>query len=181
MGAALTQRELAQATGLTLRRIQQINEALPDGEKLFVQRADGGYELGAFVQRWVKYNTDRQEHRSASLEAMKTIHEQVKTQKTELEVQRMSGALLDAEAVRILWGNVIVAARNNLLGLPGRVAPVIAGLKSAELIAGELDHEIRAALTALADMPGTGDPAIDYAGEGEEDGEAEEDGAGPDD
>lgn len=47
-------------------------------------------------------------------------HEVVKTQKTELEVARMRGQLIDVTDVRRLWGDIANTVMQNLIHLPSK-------------------------------------------------------------
>lgn len=151
---ALTKKELATVAGYTYRRLYDIDMGLPDSKKLFVKSEGGKYDLALFVQRWVEYNAHGgDDTQDMTLDEIKAIHEQVKTQKTELEVARMKGQLVDIDDVRRLWGNVANTVMQNLIRLPSKIAPQVQGMESTELIAGVLDKEIRDALNAIADTP----------------------------
>lgn len=56
------------------------------------------------------------------LEAVKAKHEKVKTQKTELEVARMRGQLIDVADVKRLWGDIANTLSKNLLHI-GSIQP----------------------------------------------------------
>lgn len=167
----LTKKELATAAGYTYRRLYDIDKSLPDNEKLFVTREDGKCDLAEFVQRWVKYNVERDSGEEKSLEEVKAIHERVKTVKTELEVQRMKNQLIDVNDVRKLWGEIANTVMQRLIRLPASIAPQILMMDNVERVAGILSKEIRDALTEIAETPL---PEYAAAYEPEEDEEQEE-------
>ena len=104
MGIYLTKKELATVAGYTYRRLHDIDMGLPDDGKLFVKGEGGKYDLALFVQRWVKYNVDNETGDDQTLDEVKARHEIVKTRKTELEVARLEGKLVDVHEIRRLWG-----------------------------------------------------------------------------
>lgn len=169
MGIYLTKKELATIAGYTYRRLHDIDMGLPDNGKLFVKGEGGKYDLALFVQRWVQYNVDNETGDDQTLDEVKARHEIVKTRKTELEVARLEGKLVDVYEIRKLWGGVANTVMQNMLRLPSKVSPRLVMLKDAEVIAGIIDAEMRDTLTQIADTP-LPDEAADTA----EDEESEE-------
>ena len=156
--------------GYTYRRLYDIDRDLPEGKKLFVKGEDGKYDLAVFVQKWVDYNVANEVSDDwADLELVKAKHEVVKTQKTELEVARMRGQLVDVNDVRRLWGDIANTVMQNLIHLPSKLAPMLQMMDNVEVIASVIDEEIRKILNELAETP-----LPDYAAEEEQE-ESEED------
>lgn len=153
MAVYLTQKELGELVGRTDRQIRNINGTLENDEKLLVKVENGKYDASAFVQRWCDMQVKKIADGMEDLDAVKARHEIVKTEKTQLEVARMRGELLDFREVRKAWGDIANSVMNALLNIPGQVAPVIRGMESVEMISGILDGEIRRALENLADSP----------------------------
>ncbi len=149
----LTKKELAQIAGYTYRRLHEIDLGLPPDGKLFVKGEDGKYDLALFVQRWVKYNIDRETQDDKTLDEVKAIHEQVKTRKTELEVARLEGSLVDVQEVRRLWGTVANTVMQNMIRLPSKIAPQVVMMDNIEVIASIIDSEIRDVLVNIAETP----------------------------
>lgn len=149
----LTKKELAQAAGYTYRRLHDIDRDLPKEKKLFVAGEGGKYDLALFVQRWVAYNVDHECADGEDLDAVKARHEVVKTQKTELEVARMRGQLIDVQDVRRLWGDVANTVTQNLLHLPSKLAPQLMMMENQEVIASIIDEGIRNILNTIAETP----------------------------
>ena len=154
MEKALTKKELASIAGYTYRRLYDIDMSLSEAEKLFVKTDNGKYDLALFVQRWVAYNVDKDTNTGdMTLDEVRAIHEQVKTQKTELEVARMRGELVDVQEVRRLWGNVANNVMRNMMRLPTKIAPRVLMMDNVEVIAGIVETEIRTVLNGIADTP----------------------------
>lgn len=149
----MTKKELATVAGYTYRRLHDIDMGLPEGSKLFIKGEGGKYDLALFVQRWVQYNIDNQSDSEQSLDDAKTKHEIIKTRKTELEVARLEGSLVDVGEVRRLWSSVAATVMQNLLRLSSKVAPRLLMIGNADLIAGILDEEIRMVLEEISETP----------------------------
>lgn len=175
MGYSMTKKELASVAGYTYRRLYDIDRDLPEGKKLFVQGEGGKYDLAIFVQKWVEYNVANEVSDDwQDLDLVKAKHEVVKTQKTELEVARMRGQLIDVQDARRLWGDIANTVTQNLLHLPGKLAPMLQMMDNVDLIRSMIDGEIRKILTEIAETP-----LPEYAADGtgadseeDEDGEA---------
>ena len=125
MGIYLTKKELATVAGYTYRRLHDIDMGLPEDGKLFVKGEGGKYDLALFVQRWVRYNVDNETGDDQTLDEVKARHEIVKTRKTELEVARLEGKLVDVYEIRRLWGGVANTVMQNMLRLPCKVSPLL--------------------------------------------------------
>lgn len=153
MSAAMTKKELATIAGYTYRRLYDIDRDLPNERKLFVESEGGKYDLALFVQRWVDYNVNNEAADVDDLDTVKARHEVVKTQKTELEVARMRGQLIDVQDVKRLWGDIANTVTQNLIHVPSKVAPLLRMMDNTELIAELIGDEIRKALEAVAETP----------------------------
>lgn len=152
-GIYLTKKELATVAGYTYRRLHDIDMGLPEDGKLFVKGEGGKYDLALFVQRWVRYNVDNETEGDQSLDNAKTKHEIIKTRKTELEVAKLEGSLVDVHEIRRLWGGVASTVMQNMIRLPSKVAPRLIMVGNVDLISGILDEEIRLVLSDIANTP----------------------------
>lgn len=154
MSISYTKKELASIAGYTYRRLYDIDMGLPENEKLFVKGEDGKYDLALFVKRWVDYNVGKEASAGdLSLDEVRANHEQVKMQKTELEVARMRGELVSMEEVRRLWENIAHTVMQNMIRLPGKIAPQVIMMGNPDEISGIIDREIRDVLKVIADTP----------------------------
>lgn len=148
-----TQKELAELIGYTPRRIRDINAALAEDKKFFVTCEDGKYDVKIFVKRWIDYVLYQALDGVSDLDAVKAEHEIVKKEKTEIEVAKMKGDLVDAQEVMRLWGSIANTVMQNMLHLPTKLAPMVIGLTNQNVIAEIMEKEIRIVLEAIADTP----------------------------
>lgn len=169
MSVEMTKKELASIAGYTYRRIYDIDRDLPPDKKLFVAGEGGKYDLAIFVQRWVDFNVHREADDVEDLDTVKARHEAVKIEKTELEVQKMRGALIDVQDVKRLWGDVANTVMQNMVHLASKLAPMLRMMDNVEVIANIIDTEVR---KTLADISVTPLPA--YAADETETEESEE-------
>lgn len=153
MGVSMTKKELATIAGYTYRRLYDIDRDQPQEKKLFVEGEGGKYDLAIFVQRWVEYNVNNEAADVDDLDTVKARHEVVKTQKTEIEVKRMRGELIDVQDVKRLWGDIANTVTQNLIHIPSKLAPMLRMMDNTEVIADMIGSEIRKALEAVADAP----------------------------
>lgn len=149
----MTKKELATIAGYTYRRLYDIDRDRPQDKKLFVTGEGGKYDLAVFVQRWVEYNVNNEASETDDLDVVKARHEIVKTQKTELEVARMRGQLIDVQDVKRLWGDIANTVMQKMIHLPSKVAPMIRMMDNTEVIADIIGQEIRKALEEIAETP----------------------------
>ena len=153
MAISLTKKELATVAGYTYRHLHNIDRDLPKEQKIFVEGEDGKYDLAIFVQKWLAYNIENETAKDKSLDEVRAIHERVKTRKTEMEVARMEGSLVDMNDIRQLWGDIANVVMQSMLYLPSKIAPMVVMMDNVEVIAAIIDREVRAVLDQIADTP----------------------------
>ena len=170
MSVEMTKKELANIAGYTYRRLYDIDRDLPPEKKLFVAGEGGKYDLALFVQRWVEYNVTNETDGIEDLDAVRARHEAVKIEKTELEVKRMRGALIDVQDVKRLWGDIANTVMQNMIHLASKVAPMVRMMDNTEMIANVIDTEVRKTLADIANAP-----LPTYAADEAENDEGEED------
>lgn len=164
-----TKVQISAISGYSDKQLNRIDKSLPEDGKLFVKSKDGKYDLAIFVQRWVKYRIEREYSDDyTDLDLVKAKHEVVKTKKTELEVARLKGQLIDVQDVKQIWGDVLTPIVQNITNLPKKLAPLTASMDNAEIIASIWDEEIRKIFEDAAEAP-----LPDYA-QAVEDGESED-------
>ena len=153
----MTKQELAELTGITYRQLFNINKKLTENDEnkaLFVKGEDAKKcDLAIFVQRWVEYNVEKASAGAEDLDAVKALHESVKMRKTQLEVDRMEGQLVDVQEVKKIWGNIANTVMQGMLRLPSTLAPMVQGMENLDVITGVLDAESRKALEELTEAP----------------------------
>ena len=153
MSVEMTKKDLASLTGYTYRRIYDIDRDLPPDKKLFVAGDGGKYDAATFVQRWVDFKVNRETEDIEDLDVVKARHEAVKIEKTELEVARMRGALIDVQDVKRLWGDIANTVMQNMIHLASKIAPMLRMMDNTEVIANLIDTEVRKTLTDIANTP----------------------------
>lgn len=168
MSVEMTKKELASIAGYTYRRLYDIDRDLPPERKLFVAGEGGKYDLALFVQRWVDYNVRSESDDVEDLDTVKARHEAVKIEKTELEVAKMRGQLIDVQDVKRLWGDIANTVMQNMIHLASKIAPMLRMMDNTEVIASLIDTEVR---KTLADISVT--PLPSYAADETEDEESE--------
>ena len=153
----MTKQELADLTGLTYRQLFNINKKLLEEDEdkaLFVKGEDAKKcDLAIFVQRWVDYNVEKCSASAEDLDAVKAAHESVKMRKTQLEVDKMEGSLVDVQDVRKIWGDIANTIMQGMIHLPSTLAPMVRGMENVEVITSVIDTEIRKVLEELAETP----------------------------
>jgi len=138
--------ELADVFGVTPRRVSQmVAEGLPRLPK-------GGHDL-ADACRW--YCT-RLKNQAAStrgeLAQGRARLATAKASREELELAARRGELIDAEAARITIFNTVRRARDMLLAVPDRVAPLVVGQTDAHEVHRTLTDEMRRVCVELSGM-----------------------------
>lgn len=154
MSISMTKKELANIAGYTYRRLYDIDRDLPEGKKLFVKSEEGKYDLALFVQRWVDYNVAHNVDTDIyDLEEVKAKHEVIKAEKTQLEVDKMRGQLVDVQDIQKLWGDIANTVMQNLIHMPSKIAPLLQMQDNTERISGIIDTEIRDILKNISEIP----------------------------
>ena len=149
----MTKKELANLAGYSYQWMYKVDRDLPQEKKLFVLGEGGKYDLALFVQRWVEYRVSSVTDDIEDLDVVKARHEAVKIEKTELEVAKMRGSLIDVQDVKRLWGDVANTVMQNMLHLPSKVAPLLRMMENTEAIANIIDLEVRKVLDNIAVTP----------------------------
>lgn len=142
----VTASELAGVFGVTPRRVaQMVGEGLPRLPK-------GGHDL-ADACRWY---CERLKNQAAStrgeLAQGRARLASAKASREELELAARRGELIDAEAARVTIFNTARRARDMLLAVPDRVAPLVVGQTDVHEIHRTLTDEIRRVCVELGGM-----------------------------
>lgn len=153
MTKTATKKELATLAGYTYRRLYDIDRDLPEDKRLFVLRGDGKYDVAIFVQHWVEYNVNHENEEKIELEAVKAKHEVIKAEKTQIEVDKLRGQLIDVNDVKYLWASIANTVMQNFMHLPSKVAPQILMMDNIDVISSIIEKEVRKILENIADTP----------------------------
>lgn len=70
--------------------------------------------------------------------------------RTEIEVSKLRGELIEVAAVFRVWGKVVTDLRSRLLAIPTRATPLLIGCRTMPKIRDELERQIHEALNELA-------------------------------
>lgn len=137
---------IAGLLGLSTRRLNQLAE-----EGIAVRIAPGTFDATATVQAYIRHVSGKAGSQTVNLdlnaEKARLAKEQADGQA--LKNAQARGELVEAEAVAQAWEGVVAEVRSAMLAVPGRLrrrAGASLDAAALELI----DHEIREALTALA-------------------------------
>lgn len=84
--------------------------------------------------------------------------EQAEAALAEMKEAEMRGNLIRTDSVRTAWAGKITAARDALLQIPSRLAPVLAAETDLDRVAELLEAELRQALTQLSEAKSTEQP-----------------------
>lgn len=140
----VTVSELADVFGVTSRRVSQmVAEGLPRLPK-------GGHDL-ADACRWY---LDRLKNQVAStrgaLAQGRARLATAKASREELELAARRDELIDAAAVRTTVFNLARSARDAILSVPDRLAPIITGMDDAHEVHRLLSDELRRVVASLS-------------------------------
>jgi hypothetical protein len=150
-GEALHEREiltseLGAIVGKTPQWIRQLTR-----EGVLKQVDRGKYILGESVQAYIEHVAGGSEdNKKPRLNDVKTEHELIKKEKSELELAKLRGELHAAKDVERVMSDMILSVKSKLLALPARLAPQLAH-ESAEVVEKVIRKEINVALSSLAD------------------------------
>ena len=135
--------ELARLLGITDRRVRQLAD-----EEILTREPEGDYLLPEVIAEYYayKYKTD--------LMKEKALHEKAKRELAELELAKRRNEVHDAEDVQIVMVDMLTKLRSQLLGLPTKMAKLLAE-RDASYIDAALTQEIEERLKELSDYSPT--------------------------
>lgn len=165
MGTCMTRKEIADIAGYSYHQLYNIDKALPEGKRLFVEGEGKKIDLATFVQRWVAYNVEKARGAEGgdSLEDEKARHERLKADKAEIEVGRMKGEFVSLSEITQLWTGITGVVVNRLVGLPKKLAPQLVHIEDPETAEEIIARDLRDSLDMIArtPLPGDNGPAED--------------------
>jgi phage terminase Nu1 subunit (DNA packaging protein) len=145
---------IADLCGVTERRVEQLAQ-----KKIIPKAGKGLFDLGPTVQAYIRYlhglangaiSADTSELNQRLLQAQAEERE-AKARIAQLELSVMEGRLHEAEHVKKIMADMIVACRSRLLAVPSRASTPLAGMTEPAEIAEYLQALIHEALDALAE------------------------------
>ena len=112
---------LAEVFGLTPRSVQKLEK-----EGVVIRLAHGQYDLAASVKRYIAHLEDEAASEDGEFEIQRTRVYRARAEILEAQSMAMRGELHDGECIREVMGDAISNARAAFLGLPTRLAPILA-------------------------------------------------------
>lgn len=143
---------------ITQQRISQLEK-----QQIFKRLANGKFDTYEAVRAFYDYKLAKD---GLDYKVEQALHEKAKRQFAELELQKRKNEVHEAENVKLVMGDMLSNLRSQILGLPAKMAPVLAN-RDAEYIALEMTKEIEDRLTELSDYNPNlfSDEAIEEMGE----------------
>ena len=149
----VTEVDLAEALGLSTRRIRQLYK-----EGVVTKSQRGRYDLKRSVLGYINTIRQQEDKKGADLEKLKIskeaealMHERLKKRKTELVVLEMEKKLHRAEDVEYFWNAMVLAAKSRLTAIPVKCAPLLVGIEDRKEIQTILKREVADALNEIAE------------------------------
>ena len=169
MGTCMTRKEIADIAGYSYHQLYNIDKALPEGKRLFVEGEGKKIDLKTFVQRWVAYNVEKARGAEGgdSLDVKVEIEwidsERLTADKAEIEVGRMKGEYVSVSEITQLWTGITGVVVNRLVGLPKKLAPQLVHIEDPETAEEIIARDLRDSLDMIArtPLPGDNGPAED--------------------
>jgi phage terminase Nu1 subunit (DNA packaging protein) len=145
---------IAELFGVTERRVEQLAQ-----KKIIPKAGKGVFDLGPTVQAYIRYlqglsngaiSADMTELNQRHLQAQ-TEEREAKARMAELDLSVMQGRLHEAEHVKKIMADMIVACRSRMLAIPSRASTTLAGMADTVEISTFLRELVYEALEALAE------------------------------
>lgn len=140
MGSA---QDLAELLRITSRRVNQLA-----GMHILTRDEENRYDLPSNIDAYFKYKYTSQEDVDYGRE--KAMHEAAKRRLAELELAKRNNEVHEAKDVEFVMTDMLTNLRSQLLGIPAKMAPVLAGQTEAYIMQ-SLTDEIQSRLTELSD------------------------------
>lgn len=139
--------ELAKLIGITQRRINQLAE-----DKIITRQPEGDFILPEAIAEFYSFKFQNEE--AVDYLAEKAKHEAAKRQLAEIELSKRRNEIHEAADVELVMMDMLTNLRSQLLGIPAKMAPVLAD-QDKGFIDKALTDEIQARLTELSDYSPT--------------------------
>lgn len=138
--------------GVTDRRVRQLKD-----EGVISEVTRGKYDLAECTRRYCNFlrqaadaNANQKEIK-LNYDQEHALHEKIKREKAELQLQVMKGELHRSEDVELVMTDMLTRVKTKLLGLPSKMAQMVAGMKDSVKIQGLLQRQVEEALNELSD------------------------------
>lgn len=137
---------LAELLAISERRVNQL---AADGT--LERTVDGKFDPPSAIEAYYTFKLKSNE--KIDYDKEKALHEAVKREKSEIQLEQYKRTLLSAVDVERAMSSMILTAKSRLLALPAKVAPKVIGQKNIPVIEDIIKREVNAALCELSEMP----------------------------
>lgn len=140
----VTQRSLAAAIGITPARVNQL---VKEGVVIRNDEDKGGgvYLYESVKNYWLTQKQTTGEDEEINLDQERAKHERTKREIAELKLAMMESRAYDARTVELVMTEMLSNLRTQLLGLPSKMAPILAGNQKEqiyELMTKEIEEKL---------------------------------------
>lgn len=140
----VTQRSLAAAIGITPARVNQL---VKEGVVIRNEEDKGGgvYLYESVKNYWLTQKQTTGEDEEINLDQERAKHERTKREIAELKLAMMESRAYDARTVELVMTEMLSNLRTQLLGLPSKMAPILAGNQKEqiyELMTKEIEEKL---------------------------------------
>jgi phage terminase Nu1 subunit (DNA packaging protein) len=150
-GTTVRTDELAQLVGVTVRRIQQLQQ-----EGVIKPESKGQYDFAGSMVNIVRYYREKADRRksgdSEEMAKEKLSRGAIRRELEELKLSQVKGELHKAEDIQRVMGAVLTRLRINLLAIPKGVASHIRDEKDTNVIADKIYERISNALYEVVNL-----------------------------
>ncbi len=141
----LSSSDLADLLGISPRWVQKLTA---DGT--LKKNTEDKYNLAQAVQGYCEYLRGTSKSNQGDLDAETLRLTRAKADKAEISVEMLLGDTVRIEAVGQIWGDLVTAFRSRMLGLPNKMAAILALKEDPAEIRDLIMEEVRDALEDLA-------------------------------
>ena len=168
MARLITAKDLAEIVGISKRRVNQL---VKEGG-IFFKELDGKFDVQKNVENFYK-NKFSDTDAKANYDDERAKHEKIKRERASLHLKLLKGDLHKSKDVEEAMTMMIVNAKQKLLGLPTKAAPMVIGYKDITSIQQILSQVVEEALLELveysADLFGDKAPYSNADGDDDDD------------
>ncbi len=141
----LSSSDLADLLGISPRWVQKLTA---DGT--LKKNPEDRYDLAQAVQGYCEYLRGATKSNQGDLDAETLRLTRAKADKAEISVEMLLGETVRIEAVGQIWGDLVTVFRSRMLGLPNKMAAILALKEDPAEIRDLIMEEVRDALEDLA-------------------------------
>jgi phage terminase Nu1 subunit (DNA packaging protein) len=145
LARSVSSSELADLLGISPRWVQKLTV---DGT--LKKNAEDRYGLAEAVQGYCEYLRGATKSNQGDLDAETLRLTRAKADKAEISVEMLLGETVRIEAVGQMWGDLVTVFRSRMLGLPNKMAAILALKEDPAEIRNLIMEEVRDALEDLA-------------------------------